>query len=86
MVGYAIWYGEHGPAIHPAWDGCRDYDCCGGERCGYDLEGVKRELIAHYETVEYEGQDSQRRIDEIRHLTPKTALWWLLEDDETESV
>ena len=43
-----IRYDRDGPSIEPSVNGCRQYDCCGGWKCGLDTRGAMAEIRGYY--------------------------------------
>lgn len=43
---FALSWGEAGPSLRAAEDGCRQYGCCGGRECGYPLAAARAEISA----------------------------------------
>ena len=51
-------------SIEPSENGCRTYECCGGEACGYTAAEAQTEIVAHY----------QRQADYWREMTVEQFL------------
>ena len=45
---WCVVYDRDGPSIEPVENSCRDYDCCGGTKCGWDTKGVMEEIRGYY--------------------------------------
>lgn len=61
---WVIRYDQCGIGIEPVENSCRDYDCCGGETCGFSLEEAQARVVAHH----------QDAADFWRQLSPEAFL------------